>query len=104
MCSDCILSDPELSVLKKGLNFVVTPRQVPVVDMITITETACRNLSKGDAKTYKRFKGDLTRKFKGEIVSILKDFRDESNNTRTILETISHCRPTTTVLWPPQGA
>ena len=36
-CSDHILSDPELSVLKKRLNFAVTPRQVPVVDMITIT-------------------------------------------------------------------
>ena len=144
-CSDRILSDLELSVLKKGLNFAVTPRQVPFVDMITITETACRNLNIGDAnelrakmcmvvdrcskikdqnvmkdemksidnlrkddsitilpadkgrvtvvmnkkeyenkckqllgdeKTYKRLKGDLTRKFKGEIVSILKDFKE----------------------------
>ena len=33
-CSDRILSDLELSVLKKGLNFTVTPRQVPVFDMI----------------------------------------------------------------------
>ena len=48
-CSDHMLSDPELSVLKKGLNFAMTPRQVPVIDMITITETPCRNLNKGDA-------------------------------------------------------
>ena len=46
-CSDRILSDPELSVLKEGLNFSVTPRQVPIADMITITETAFRNLNKG---------------------------------------------------------
>ena len=32
-CSECNLSDPELSVLKKGLNFAVTPRQDPMIDM-----------------------------------------------------------------------
>ena len=30
--SDGLLSDPELSLLKKGLNFMVTPRRVPVVE------------------------------------------------------------------------
>ena len=48
-CSDRILSDPELAVLKKGLNCAMTPRQVPVIDIITATATACRNLNKGDA-------------------------------------------------------
>ena len=47
--SDRILSNLELSVLKKRLNFTVTPIQVPVIDMITVTETACRNLNKWDA-------------------------------------------------------
>ena len=37
-CSDRLLSDPELSVLKKGLNFAITPRKVPVVDVITAIE------------------------------------------------------------------
>ena len=143
--SDRILSDPELSVLKKGLNFAVTPRQVPVVDTITATEAACRDLNSGDAnelrarvsgilkrhdrvkeqnvskqewqaieqlkrddtimilpadkgrvtvvmkkseyqekcehllndeKTYKKLKGDPTRKYKAELGNVLRDLKD----------------------------
>ena len=48
-CSDRILSDPELSVLAKGLNFTVTPAKLPIVDIVTTTEVACRNLSGSDA-------------------------------------------------------
>ena len=48
-CSDRILSDPELAVLKKGLNFAMTPRQVPVIDIIIATDTAWKNINKGDA-------------------------------------------------------
>ena len=48
-CSQRILSDPELSVLKKGLNFAMTPKKLPVVDLITATESACRNLNSSDA-------------------------------------------------------
>ena len=48
-CSQRILSDPELSVLKKGLNFAVVPKQLPVVDLVTVTETACRSLPANDA-------------------------------------------------------
>lgn len=44
-----ILNDPELSVLQKGLNFAVTPKHVPVVDIITITEGACRSLNSGQS-------------------------------------------------------
>ena len=48
-CSQRILSDPELSVLKKGLKFALTPKKLPVVDLITATESACRNLNSSDA-------------------------------------------------------
>lgn len=48
-CSKRILNDPELSVLQKGLNFAVTPKHVPVVDIITITEGACRSLNSGQS-------------------------------------------------------
>ena len=34
-CSEGILSDPEQSVLKKGLNFAVTPKTIPVVEIVT---------------------------------------------------------------------
>ena len=50
-CSDRILSDPELSVLKKGLNFAVTPRRVPVIDIVTVTESACRQLNNSDSNS-----------------------------------------------------
>ncbi|XP_068739082.1 uncharacterized protein [Montipora capricornis] len=50
-CSDRILSDPELSVLKKGLNFAVTPRRVPIVDIVMVTESACRQLNNSDSNS-----------------------------------------------------
>ena len=38
--SDRNLSEAEVSVLAKGLNFAVTPTQIPVVDVVTTMETA----------------------------------------------------------------
>ena len=52
-CSDRLLSDPELSVLKKGVNFSVTPNRMPVVEFISATESACRNLHISDANELK---------------------------------------------------
>ena len=43
------LSKHEMSVLKQGLNFAVLQDEIPVVDIITTTETACRNLEKSEA-------------------------------------------------------
>ncbi len=54
-CSDRILADPELSILKKGLNFTITPEYLPVVDIITATESACRSLKSGDASELKKW-------------------------------------------------
>ncbi|XP_072038548.1 uncharacterized protein [Amphiura filiformis] len=48
-CSDRLLNDSELSVLVKGLNFAVTPAKLPVVDIVTSTESACRKLPPGEA-------------------------------------------------------
>ena len=64
-CSDRILSDPELSVLRKGLNFAVTPRKPPVIDIVTATESACRSLNASDAS-----------EVRAKVVNIL------SNNTQ----------------------
>ncbi|XP_060756880.1 uncharacterized protein LOC132867932 [Neoarius graeffei] len=41
--SDRVLTQPERDVLSKGLNFAVSPEQIPVVELITATETAIRN-------------------------------------------------------------
>ncbi|XP_070549284.1 uncharacterized protein [Ptychodera flava] len=43
------LNEVERSVLMKGLNFAVSPRQVPIIDYITTTECACRHLDQNDA-------------------------------------------------------
>ena len=59
-CSDHILSEPDLSVLKKGLNFVVTPTRLPVVDLVTATESGCRQLGGGD-----------TNELRSKVVNIL---------------------------------
>ncbi|XP_072033196.1 uncharacterized protein [Amphiura filiformis] len=48
-CSERLLNDSELSVLVKGLNYSVAPTEVPVVDIITSTESACRKLPERDA-------------------------------------------------------
>ena len=164
--SDRILSDPELSILKKGLNFAVIPRRVPVVDTITATEAACRDLNSGDAnelrarvsgilkrhdrvkeqnvskqewqaieqlkrddtimilpadkgrvtvvmkkseyqekcehllndeKTYKKLKGDPTRKYKAELGNVLRDLKD-----RKIITPDLHRKLYPTVDQPPR--
>ena len=38
------LSSPETSVLERGLNFAPTPKEIPVVDIITETEYAIKRL------------------------------------------------------------
>ncbi|XP_070550371.1 uncharacterized protein [Ptychodera flava] len=47
-CSSRVLTDTELSVLAKGLNYAVTPKEIPVVDIISATESACRTLPDRD--------------------------------------------------------
>lgn len=48
-CSSRCLNDFEFSVLVKGQNFAVPKPEVPVVDIITTTESVCRNLKPADA-------------------------------------------------------
>ena len=38
------LDSDEVSLLKKGLNFAVTPQNLPIDDLITTTELACKNI------------------------------------------------------------
>ena len=52
-CSDHLLSDPELSMLKKGLNFEVTLHRVPVVEIVTAIESDCRSLDSCDTDELK---------------------------------------------------
>ena len=82
-CSDRILSDPELCVLKKGLNFAVTPRKVPVVDIVTATESACRSLNNGDANELRsKVVNILNKNEKVKEQNVGKDEWDAIDNLR----------------------
>ena len=77
--------EPEAeSLLKKGLNFAVTPKRIPVDDIITATEDACRSLSPEQAnllrndvvKTIKRTKPpkpNITQKERKALMDLKKN-------------------------------
>ena len=67
--SDRTLSDDELSVLKKGLNYAPTPKSLPTVEIITATESACRNLGKSEADS-----------LRCETVGVLKSYKPPKPN------------------------
>ena len=83
-CSSRLLNDTELSVLAKGLNFAVTPEKVPVVEVITKTEVACKNLPESDANELrskvagllsrpKKIESNLDKSEKEALKSLSKD-------------------------------
>ena len=43
------LSKDEVSLLRKGGGFAITPNELPNMEYITVIEQACRNLAKGEA-------------------------------------------------------
>ena len=44
-----VLSKDEINLLRKGGGFAVSPREIPHIEYITATESACRNLAPGEA-------------------------------------------------------
>ena len=61
-----------MSVLKKGLNFAVTPKRLTVVDLVTAMESGCKQLGGGDAN-----------KLRSKVVNILgrgEKVLDKSHN------------------------
>ncbi|XP_018429349.1 PREDICTED: uncharacterized protein LOC108801941, partial [Nanorana parkeri] len=72
--SDRVLTQPEMDVLAKGLNFTITPRAIPVVDIILATEASIHSnkVSQGEAeqlrlkvKIHKGIKEEALITFKG---------------------------------------
>ena len=79
--------------LRKDDSIMILPAdkgRVTVVMNKKEYEDKCKQLL-GDEKTYKRLKGDPARKFKGEIVSILKDFKERKVITPEPHKKLSHC-------------
>ncbi|XP_072042470.1 uncharacterized protein [Amphiura filiformis] len=69
--SDRDLSDNELSVLKKGLNFSVVPDSVPTAEFVTGIETACYALGSNS---------DTSTQLRSDCVRILKDCKLPKSN------------------------
>ena len=59
--SSLTLNENTTELLKKGLNFAVTPKNVPTEDIITATELACKNL---DGERAANLKSEITRAVK----------------------------------------
>jgi hypothetical protein len=74
------LSDTEVSVLKKGLNFAITPKKMPIKEVITSTETACYYLRNPE----------IAQSLRGEVVKVLKSVKmPKSNCTREEIAAIN---------------
>ena len=43
------LTDPQVKLLAHGPNYVVTPRNPPIGEYITVVEKTCQNLTQGEA-------------------------------------------------------
>jgi hypothetical protein len=67
------ISEEEKNLLSKGLNFAVTPQQLPVSDIIATTEQACQQLQDSGKATCLR----------GEVVRILSKRRKIHQNIST---------------------
>ena len=67
--SDIRLEPEAESLLKKGLNYAVTPKNLPVDDYITATELACKQLKPETAEV-----------FRNDVVRTIKRFKQKRPN------------------------
>ena len=70
------LSDAEKAQLKKGLNFAVTPENIPATEIIAKVEAAVRQLDTGQADTVKRAVNGILRQAEPPEPNITKEMRD----------------------------
>ncbi|XP_078582762.1 uncharacterized protein LOC144865701 isoform X2 [Branchiostoma floridae x Branchiostoma japonicum] len=81
-CSDRLLRDPELSVLVKGLNFAATDRHVPVVEIVTQTELACRKIPDREAHLLRSKVSNLLNKPKKKQSNLSKEEQEALKSLR----------------------
>ena len=70
------LSDAGIALLKKGLNFVVTPANIPATEIIAKVESAVRQLDAEQADTVKRADNNILQKVEPPEPNITKEMRD----------------------------
>ncbi|XP_072022763.1 uncharacterized protein [Amphiura filiformis] len=84
------LTKPDTSLLAKGLNFAITPTELPIVDFIVATEQACQKLPNSEATV---LRAEITGAIKGSKPPKSNISKDEQralkdlkkNNAITIL-------------------
>ncbi|XP_072050005.1 uncharacterized protein [Amphiura filiformis] len=69
--SDLQITEPQLSVLRKGLNFAVTPSKLPTVEFVTAVETACHLLGNTSNKAAE---------LRSDCVQVLKQSKPPPSN------------------------
>jgi hypothetical protein len=81
-CSKRILNDPELKVLAKGMNFAVSPKKIPVVEIVTATEMACKRLEEGQASELRAKVSTVLKNSKLPPPNISKEERNAIDSLR----------------------
>ena len=70
------LSDAEIALLKKGLNFAVTPANIPATEIIAKVETAVRQLDAEQADTVRKAVNGILQQAEPPGPNITKEMRD----------------------------
>ena len=70
------LSDADIALLKKGLNFAVTPENIPATESIAKVESAVRQLDAEQADTIKTAVNSILQQAESSEPNITKEMRD----------------------------
>ena len=70
------ITDSEITLLKKVLNFAVTPENIPATEIIAKVESAVRQLNAEHADTIKRAVNSILQQAKPPEPNITKEMRD----------------------------
>ena len=69
------LSDAEVSLLQKGLNFAVTPTSIPATEIVAKVESAIRPLDAEQADTVRRNVNSILQKAKSPKPNIIREMQ-----------------------------
>ena len=72
------LSEAKVSLLKKGLNFVVTPANIPATEIIAKVESAVRHLDAERAETVRRVVNTILQQAEPPKPTITMEQQDNS--------------------------
>ena len=76
------LTDAEVSLLEKGLNFAVTPTTIPATEIVAKVETAIRTLDSEQADTIRRTVNSVLQRAEPPKPNITKEMHEALNNLK----------------------